>query len=63
MLTLAVTAQEFFDNQTQTFIKVSDQTICLEHSLISLRRWESKWLKPYLSKTPKTREEVLDYIR
>lgn len=63
MLTLNVVAREFFDDQTQTFINIPGQTICLEHSLISLYRWESIWQKPYLSKTPKSKMEALDYIR
>ena len=63
MLTLVVPAREFFDDQAQIFITIPGQTICLEHSLISLRRWESNWQKPYLSKIPKTKMELLDYIR
>lgn len=63
MLTLIVAAREFFDDQRQIFINIPEQTICLEHSLISLRRWESNWQKPYLSKTPKTTMEILDYVR
>lgn len=63
MLTLVVAAREFYDDQKETFVNVQEQTICLEHSLISLRRWEANWQKPYLSKTPKTKMETLDYIR
>lgn len=39
------------------------QTVELEHSLLSIAKWESKWHKPYLSMEAKTEEESLDYIR
>jgi hypothetical protein len=35
----------------------------LEHSLVSLSKWEARWKKPYLSVEKHTREEVIDYIR
>lgn len=63
MLTLVVAAREFYDDNKGEFINIQEQTIHLEHSLISLRRWEETWQKPYLSKTPKTKMETLDYIR
>ncbi len=45
------------------FIYTNEQTIQLEHSLVSLSKWESKWHKPYLSKQRKTAEESRDYVR
>lgn len=63
MLTLVVAAREFYDEVKGEFINIPEQTLYLEHSLISLSRWESIWKKPYLSKTPKTKIEILDYIR
>lgn len=63
MLTITIPEQEFFDNRTQRFIKFPKETICLEHSLYSLAKWESKWHKPFYSKKEKTEEETRDYIR
>ena len=54
---------EAFDDKTNQFLQVKGRRIQLEHSLKSIAVWESKWHKPYLSKDPKTKEELLDYIR
>lgn len=64
MLQITVPGGEFFDNKTQTFIYTKPQTLRLEHSLVSLSKWESKWEKPFLKKDYKmTAEETRDYIR
>ena len=54
-----------YDPKTRQFIysHSKDVTLTLEHSLVSLSKWESKWKTPFLSKTEMTREETLDYIR
>lgn len=63
MLTIIIPSGEMFDERTGEFIEVKEQTIVLEHSLVSISKWESKWLKPFLGKDPKTNEEMIDYIR
>lgn len=63
MLTITIPGKELFDDKTQQFITTKDQTLQLEHSLVSLSKWESKWCKPFLSKEEKTVEETIDYIR
>lgn len=63
MLEITVPAVEMFDESKQEFIEVKEQTLQLEHSLVSLSKWESKWHKAFLSKREKTLEETLDYIR
>ena len=63
MLQITVPGIELWDEEAQEFIYSKEQTLQLEHSLISLSKWESKWCKPYLSKKDKNYEEVLDYIR
>ncbi len=43
MLLLTIPATELFNNQTQEFITVPEKKLQLEHSLVSLSKWESKW--------------------
>ena len=62
-LSITVPARSLFDSRTGEFIETKETVLHLEHSLISISKWESKWHKPYLSKENKTREEALDYIR
>lgn len=63
MLQITIPAVEQWDESAQEFVYSKAQTLQLEHSLISLSKWESKWHKPFLSKTEKTTEETIDYIR
>ena len=63
MIKLDVPAMEYWDENTLEFVNVPAQSITLEHSLLSISKWESKWHKPYLGKETKTIEETLDYIR
>ena len=66
MLQIVVPGREFFDERTETFIITKDYVLNLEHSLLSLSKWESKWCKPFLSKNDKdirSSQEMLDYIR
>lgn len=63
MLVLDIPERELFDESTDRFIKIKAQTLKLEHSLISISKWESRWLKPFLTKERKTKEELLDYIK
>lgn len=65
MLRIVIPAsQELWDERTEQFIESSkEQTLQLEHSLLSVSKWESKWNKAYLGKKSKTTEEVIDYVR
>lgn len=63
MLTIVVPEREYYDENKNEFIHVKEATLQLEHSLVSLSKWESKWHKPFLSSKDKTDEEILDYIR
>lgn len=63
MLVITVPAREQWDEKNNTFIQTAEQKLTLEHSLVSISKWESKWHKPFLSKEPKTFEETIDYIK
>ena len=63
MLTITIPAVELFNEETQEFFSTKEQTLQLEHSLVSLSKWESKWCKAFLSKEEKTLEETIDYIK
>ena len=63
MLQITIPAVELWDERKQEFITTKEQTLQLEHSLVSLSKWESKWCKPFLNKQKKTFEETLDYIK
>lgn len=63
MLTITIPERELWDEERAEFVSVKEQTLQLEHSLVSLSKWESKWKKPFLTKEDKTPEETIDYIR
>lgn len=64
MLTITIKAKEGWDEESERFKTLDrDWTLQLEHSLISIKKWEQKHHKPYLDGAKKTKEEVLDYIR
>lgn len=68
MLSIVIPAveEEEWDERKQEFVYTTmqkAQPLHLEHSLISLSKWESKWCKSFLSKEEKTEEEIIDYIR
>ena len=64
MLTITVPiSPEGWDEEKQEFVEPKSQTLQLEHSLVSLSKWESKWQKPFYSKKDMSNEETLDYIK
>lgn len=63
MLKITIPEEEFYDESSQTFVYAKQETLQLEHSLVSISKWEAKWNKPFLSKEEKTYEETIDYVR
>lgn len=63
MLSITVPNRNYFNQETQEFLSYPSRTLALEHSLMSISKWESKWKKPFLSNEPKTYEETVDYIK
>lgn len=63
MLEITIPSAELWDEQNERFIYTKEQTLRLEHSLVSISKWESKWHKEFLSKETKTFEETIDYIK
>lgn len=63
MLKIKVPKGELFNDRTGEFIQVQEQELTLEHSLVSVSKWESKWKKPFLDKKGRTQQEIVDYIR
>lgn len=63
MFELSIPPKELYDENANEFIYLPEQRLILEHSLVSLSKWESKWNIPFLNKDSKTLEQSLDYIK
>lgn len=64
MLQIYVPEREYYDPKTNKFFTVKGKALQLEHSLVSMSKWEAKWKKYYLTnKAGMSGEEFLDYIR
>lgn len=63
MLQITIPAAEYFDEKTGEFHSIRATKLQLEHSLVSVSKWESKWNKPFLGKGEKSAEECIDYVR
>ena len=63
MLRITIPEMEFWDERKEEFRYTKEQTLQLEHSLVSLSKWESKFCKPFLSKQEKTLEETIYYVK
>lgn len=62
-LPITIPATEMWDPVEHRFYDVKERTIMLEHSLVSLSKWESKWKVPFIGNKQLTTEQLLDYFR
>lgn len=65
MLQITIPEKEYWNEITEEFIKVKGQTLTLEHSLVSVEKWEMKYHKSFLwtfGKKP-TEDEIRDYVK
>lgn len=63
MLEIIVPGLEFYDEEKGEFLYHDTKTLQLEHSLVSISKWEAKWCKPFLDGKSKNPEEIIDYVR
>ena len=64
LLEITIPSRQLYDEGSNTLLTFKGATIKLEHSLLSVSKWESKWKKPFLDdKRTKTVEESIDYVR
>jgi hypothetical protein len=62
VLAIEVLMSEGINEETREFVPAVVAKLELEHSLVSLSKWESKFEKPFLSTENKTPEEILFYV-
>lgn len=63
MLVLKLGESEYFDEETQKFVNSGPvRTVRLQHSLLSMSKWEEKWELPFLESVDKSDEQTIDYI-
>lgn len=63
MLTITVPAFDCWDSENERFINFKETILILEHSLLSLAEWESKWNIPFIGNDNKSNEQSIDYIK
>lgn len=63
MLHITIPSREYWDESKQEFVTNKEQKLQLEHSLVSISKWEAKWHKAFMSTESRTFEETIDYIR
>lgn len=63
MLKIVVPGVEFYDEKKNEFIELGEETLILEHSLVALSKWESKYKRSFLAHKDKTVDEMIYYLK
>lgn len=63
MLTIVIEGEELYDEKKNTFSSTETTVLELEHSLLSLSKWESRYQKPFLTAGVKTKDEIFGYMK
>ena len=63
MIKILLPEKELYDEVNNKFIYLPSRELILEHSLVSISKWESKWHKSFLNTDDKSFDEVMDYIK
>jgi hypothetical protein len=63
MLRITIPARELWDPVKEEFVYTKECSITLEHSLLSIAKWESKWTTSFLNNKSMTQEQLIDYVR
>lgn len=62
-ITITIPGVDLFDEEKKKFLTTQERTIEIEHSLVSLSKWEQKWKLPFLGNKAISIEHTIDYIR
>lgn len=63
MLRIELLGEELYDDENEIFLYPDRIVVEMEHSLVSLSKWESKFEKPFLTQDEKTDDEIMAYIK
>lgn len=62
MISIHIPKTEYYNDVTNEFTEIRETTLKMEHSLISIKKWEAKWNIAFLGREQKTDEQMLDYL-
>lgn len=63
MLTIYVEPTELYNETKNEFLNFNGGYLNLEHSLVSVQKWEAKWHIPFLDEVDRPYKQIKDYIR